>query len=324
MKNEKQAPALDEMYNGICDVTYYKDGAVSGLRFCEKNWILTHAGQLIPYYSEDSPRRKYKASVTFHPDGALKAVSLDAQQEVVTPIGEMPAELVTFYDTGELKRVFPLDGKISGYWSETDERGLNSPFHFEFDFTAFKAMLSGLCFYKSGSIKSVTLFPQEIIKVSLGPGGALDVRQGFSLYEDGRLESLEPAQPAKLETPVGILTAYDPNASGVNADKNSLRLDGQGRIAGLVTAGDRIHVFRKSDGKSFAFQPKIVYADDEAAELLTLTVGFDYDSRAVTVTDTDGTATSFDFNDTFVVYNNAMPALGCSGGDCSNCSLCGK
>jgi hypothetical protein len=67
--------------------------------------------QLIPFYGEDSLRRKYKASVTFYGNRALKAVSLDAQQEVLTPIGEMPAELVTFYDTGELKRVFPLDGK---------------------------------------------------------------------------------------------------------------------------------------------------------------------------------------------------------------------
>ena len=324
MTNEKSTPMLNDMYNGISDITYYKDGTVNGLRFNEKNWILTHAGQLVPYYSEDSPRRKYKASVTFYPDGGLKAVSLDEQQEVVTPIGEMPAELVTFYDTGELKRVFPLDGKISGFWSEEDERGLNIPFNFEFDFTSFNAMLSGLCFYKSGHIKSITLYPDEIIKISLGPGVVLDVRQGFSLFEDGRLRSLEPAQPAKLQTPVGIITAYDPNANGINADNNSLYLDEQGRIKSLVTAGDRIHVFRKSDGASFTFLPKIVYTEDEVAELLTLKADFDYDGQTVLITDADGTEVGFSFDDTFVIYNNVVSTLGCAGGDCSSCSLCGK
>lgn len=31
---------------------------------------------------------------------------------------------LTFYENGELKRVFPLDGKISGFWSEEEEKRL--------------------------------------------------------------------------------------------------------------------------------------------------------------------------------------------------------
>ncbi len=227
MTQENVRQTLSDIYNDISDITYYKNGAVNGLRLNEKNMILTHAGQLIPYFGAESPRRKYKASITFHQNGALKSVSLDSQQDVLTPIGEMPAELVTFYDTGELKRIFPLDGKVSGFWSEEDERGLNVPLNFEFDFASFSALISGLCFYKNVCIRSVTLFPNEIIRIGHEPNGTIDVRHGFSLHESGRLQSLEPASPVKLRTPIGTLTAFDPNAVGINADMNSLCFDEQ-------------------------------------------------------------------------------------------------
>ena len=324
MQVNNTQPSLNEMYNGITNIAYYEDGTVSGLRFNEQNVVLTHAGQLIPYFSEDSPRRKYKASITFQRDGAVKSISLDSQQEIMTPIGDMPAEFVTFYDTGELKRVFPLDGKISGFWSEDDEKSLNIPLSFEFEFATFTAMLSGICFYKSGNIRSVTLYPKEIIKISLGSTATINTRQGFSLYEDGTLQSLEPDEPIKIETPIGMLTAYDPNANGVNADKNSLQLDEQGNITSLITPGDRIHAFRKSDGASYTFLPKIFYTEDKAAEILPLKVEFDHNNKTVTIIDAEGTPNSFEFSDTFVIYNDAVSNLGCSPSDCANCSLCGK
>ena len=315
---------ISDMFNGICDTTYYKSGAVNSIRLCQENMIITHAGQLIPYYGEDSPRRKYKASVAFFEDGALRSVSLNAQQEVNTPIGEMPAELVTFYNTGELKRLFPLDGKISGFWSEEDERGLNIPFNFEFDFTAFSAMLSGLCFYKSGNIRSITLFPNETIKISHPLIGSLDVKQGFSLYESGKLQSFEPAAPVKIQTPIGIISAFDPNANGINADMNSICVDEHGNFTSLVCPSDRIHVFRKSDSASFIFKPEIIYAADEPAELLALTLKFDYENYTVTIIDGNGQPNTFEFDDTYIIYNDAISSLGCSSGDCANCSLCDK
>ena len=236
----------------------------------------------------------------------------------------MPAELVTFYDTGELKRIFPLDGKVSGFWSEEDERGFNVPLNFEFDFASFSALISGLCFYKNGCIRSVTLFPNEIIRIGHEPNGTIDVRHGFSLHESGRLQSLEPASPVKLRTPIGTLTAFDPNAVGINADMNSLCFDEQGRIISLITAGDRIHTYREGSGASSTFMPKIVYVQDESAEVYSIKAAFDYDSGSVTITDADGAENKFAFSDTFVVYNNVMPSAGCTGGDCSNCSLCGN
>jgi hypothetical protein len=307
-------------------VDYYPDGGVKSLRLEEKNVILTHAGELIPSYGEDSPRRKYKPSVSFHENGMIRSVSLEEQQEVMTPIGEFPAELVTFYDTGELKRVFPLDGKISGYWSEEDERQLGISFSFEFDFAAFRAMLVGLCFYKSGAVRSVTLFPGEEIDVSPNPGLTIRVRTGFSLAEDGTLTSLEPAAPTKINSPIGSLLAFDAGAAGVHADSNSLQFDALGRVTGLKTSGDRILVCRLGDGALISFAPQEVQGDDEeeGSVLLPLTLRFDYEEEIVSILDVDGTEHRFSFRDDYIVKTfDTCGFHGCSG-DCSSCGMAGK
>jgi hypothetical protein len=184
-------------------------------------------------------------------------------------------------------------------------------------------MLTGICFYKDGGIKSITLYPGELIQISMPALGMIGVRQGFSLYEDGALQSLEPASPVKLQTPIGTLTAFDPNANGVNADSNSLTFDEQGNLESLVTAGDRIDTFQKG-GAPLSFTPKIIYTPDGPAEIVPLRVRFHYGSHTVAITDGDGVTYDFSLDDTFVVMADAAPELGCSGGDCSSCSLCGK
>lgn len=308
------------IFSGITTNEYYPDGKIKGIRLDDKNVILTHAGELIPFYGEDSPRRKYKSTVTFHKNGMIKAVSLEEQQEVLTPIGELPAELVTFYDTGELKRVFPLDGKISGFWSEEDERALNIPLTFEFDFTSFTALISGICFYKSGDIKSLTLDSTERVEIRAGNIGPIAVRYGFSLYESGALETLEPAEPVKVMTPVGVLTAFDPNASGINADANSLTFDEQGRVTGLVTS-DRIFVHTKSGGM-FSFTAKVIFADAEECgnTVVPINIGFSYDEENVVIAMDSGEIHQFCFDDDFMIYPDITG--GCSAEKCASCSLC--
>lgn len=309
------------VFSGVTSIDYYPDSKIRGIRLDVKNVIMTHAGELIPFYGDDSPRRKYKSSVTFHENGMIRSVSLEEQQEVMTPIGELPAELVTFYDTGELKRVFPLDGKISGFWSEEDERALNIPLSFDFDFTSFTAMISGICFYKSGVIRSVTLFPEERIEIKHMAVGTIEVRQGFSLYEDGMLQSLEPASPTTIATPIGMLIAYDQNANGVNADSNALCLDNRGRIARVIT-GNSIKVH--ANGAVFSFmQKEIVEEDDDgSAGIIPLSVEFQYDSRTVVITNTDGTPSCFNFDHTYSINNTMVNDLACSNGSCANCTNC--
>jgi len=179
------------VFAGISSLSTYSTGELLGLSLREPNVILTHAGELVPFYTE-TPRRKNKFAVEYYKNGMLKAVAMEEQQEVLTPIGELPAELITFYDSGEVLRVFPLDGKISGYWSEEEERALHIPLSFEFDFAKFTARIDSICFYQSGSIRSITLFPGERITVQTDMG-EVESNAGFSLNEDGSLKSLAPS-----------------------------------------------------------------------------------------------------------------------------------
>ena len=224
----------------VTSFSCYETGELKGVKLGDKNMVLTHAGELIPFYTE-TPRRKNKESLTFHKNGLIKAIALEEQQEIMTPIGEFPAELVTFYESGELSRFFPLDGQISGFWSEKDEKELNIPFSFEFEFGAFTASLVGISFYKSGDIKSITLFPGEIININ-SPAGNLNAKTGFSLYENGGIKNIEPATPSPVKTPIGVLTAFDTQAVGISADDCSLKFDEDGRIISLINISDTIFV----------------------------------------------------------------------------------
>ncbi|MDR2615540.1 MAG: hypothetical protein LBC28_03065 [Oscillospiraceae bacterium] len=180
------------VFAGVTSHRCYSGGELQGLSLGARNMLLTHAGELVPFYTE-TPRRKQKFAVEYYKNGMLKAVALEEQQEVITPIGEMPAELVTFYDTGELLRLFPLDGKIGAYWGEADERALHIPLSFSFDFAEFTALIDCVCFYKSGAVRSVTLFPGETAELNTLTGSVLAER-GFSLNEDGSLRSLSPGE----------------------------------------------------------------------------------------------------------------------------------
>lgn len=322
MPTEKTIQTPFGVFSGIVNVEHHPDGTIKGIRLEEKNVIITHAGDLIPYYSEETVRRKYKSSVEFHKNGMIKSISLDKQQDVMTPIGEFPAEFVTFYDSGELKRVFPLDGKLSGFWSEDDERNLNIPFHFEFDFSAFTAQLIGLCFYKSGSIKSLTLYPGEVIDVTIQNDFVIQIKNGFSLYENGSLKSIEPALPVTVQTPMGALIAYDTDSIGINADLNSLNFDEEGRINHLLTSNNKIAAF-DSKGKLSLFVPGEIQdpLDEESVVTIPLGVGFNYENESVSITDAAGIAHDFILKDTtFKIYSAEIAH--CSPTDCASCHLC--
>jgi hypothetical protein len=307
------------VFAGVESYACYSSGELEGIRLSEKNMLVTHVGELVPAYTE-THRRKIKYSVEFYRNGMVKAVALDEQQEIQTPIGEFPAELVTFFETGELKRFFPLDGKISGLWSEQEEKSLAIPFTFDLSFTKFTAVITGVGFYESGDIRSITLFPGERIKVQT-KYGEIRVHNGFSLYESGELESLEPLIQAHINTPIGVIAASDPNAVGVNADSNSLVFDKSGNVTALVTVSSRIAI---TEGERFlTFSPREVTnpLDDETMITEGLKIYFDYTGGTVTFEE-GGVKSTFPIDGngfTVVPYNGA--AFTCSPSDCASCSL---
>ena len=306
------------IFAGVESYVCYPGGELEGIRLSEKNMLVTHAGELVPFFTE-THRRKIKYSVEFYKDGMIKAVALEEQQEIQTPIGEFPAELVTFFETGELKRFFPLDGKISGLWTEEEEKTLAIPFTFDLSFTKFTAIINGVGFYKSGDIRSITLFPGEAISIQTAYGEII-ARNGFSIYESGGLESLEPLSPTQIKTPIGIIAAFDPNAIGINADSNSLVFDESGRVTALVTVSARVAVTEGERFKTFSPREVVNPLDDETMITEGLKIYFDYNKNTVTFEE-NAEKTTVSLNEGFTVIPFNGNAFTCSPSDCASCSM---
>ncbi|MDR1542061.1 MAG: hypothetical protein LBU32_29610 [Clostridiales bacterium] len=311
-------------FSGVCSAASYPSGELEGIRLNAGNAVPTGAGLLIPAY-EETPRRKFKYSVEFHKNGMVKAVALNSQQEISTPLGDFPAELVTFYDTGEINRFFPLDGKISGFWSEEDEMSLAVPLSLDLGFTQFKAAVNGIAFWKSGGVRSISIYPGEIIKART-LYGSIRTRRGLSLYESGELESLEPASPFFLKTPIGRLAAFDPNASGMHADSCSLGFEPDGRVKKLTASSNRIK-HQAPGEKAQVFEPAeaLSMLDDESTEIVGLELLFDYVKNQASILK-DGVSWTFpmnekDFSIEFL-YREAS-SFSCSQSSCAACHLCG-
>ena len=305
---------------GVTSFRTYPLGELESVNLGDKNVVLTHAGELIPAYTT-TDRRKIKPSVTFHKNGIIKSVYLEEQTEIETPIGTLPVEYVTFYDTGEICRVFVSDGQISGFWSEEDEAEYAIPLSFEFDFTKFTARLNGLNFYKSGAIKSVTLYPGEEIELQT-PAGKVKTKIGFSLYEDGTLESVEPSSEVLINTPIGMFLAMDSMAVGINADSNSIKFDKNGVLVSFKTTSERI-VVTTNEGKFNIFMPveTVHPLMDNKTMLLPMEVTFNFEKDTVTIK-TDRTGEFSMAKDTFVINQLPKDEPGCSPVDCATCSIC--
>jgi hypothetical protein len=146
----------------------------------------------------------------------------------------------------------------------------------------------------------------------------MPVRIGFKLFEDGNIESVEPAEQITVKTPIGPISAYDKNALGLDADKNSLRFDRKGGLISLITF-DTV-IVRKSNGNGKMISPKLRpgLMDDEFEET-PIKLLFDYD----TVIINDGfKAVDYKVAEcTFrIIHSSNKGIKNC--GNCSGCSGC--
>jgi len=246
-------------YGELKEISLYSTYSDNRLKDCVLNArseLNTPIGTLVPQYEHTGVRRKQTYSVSFFPNGKLSRVALHEQTTVNTPIGKLPAELITFYENGSIKKLFPLNGQISGYWSEDDEYDLAEEFSFDFPFGSFRARIIAIGFYENGSFQSLTLWPNEVITINT-PIGEQRIRIGFSLYPDGSLKSFEPAVPIKVTTPIGPINSFDINANGISGDKNSLNFYEDGNIKSLTTSSSKVTV-TGPDNISKVYSPKYV------------------------------------------------------------------
>lgn len=219
----------------------YPDGQLKDCVLNERVELHISLGLLIPQYEHADIRRKHTYSVSFFPNGKISRIALNEQTEVETPIGKLPAELITFYESGSIKRLFPLNGQISGYWDEEDEYNLAQKLILNLPFGSFTTKIIGVYFYEDGSIQSLTLWPKDTITINT-PIGEQSVRIGLSLYPGGNIKSFEPATPIDVITPIGLINSFDNMANGITGDKNSLNFWENGMIKSMTSISTKITV----------------------------------------------------------------------------------
>lgn len=249
---------LDTAYGPISatgTVERFPNGALRSCTPCAETVLATPWGPLVPQHSTDDLRRRTVQSLRFHENGALRHLPLERPALIETPAGALEAELVTFHPDGSLHRAFPLNGKLSGYWTEADEGGLARPVTLATPLGPLTARLIGACFAPGGELLSLTLWPGETLRVPT-PVGLLDARIGVSFRPDGSLRSLEPARPQGVPTPIGPVQAYDPDAVGVCGDVNSLAFAPDGSVERVASSLTGLAASRDG-GPEIAIEPEI-------------------------------------------------------------------
>ncbi len=307
------------LLKGIVSSTLYSDGSMKECIVEEYNELETPCGMLVPQYDHSEIRRKYTASVYFYKNGQIQSIALHNQTLVKTPSGSYHAELLTFYECGSIKRLFPLNGKVTGYWTEEDEYGLAAEYEFNFPFGSFIVKTIGIYFYEDGAIKSLTFWPGNTAAICF-PLGVANVRNGISFYQDGSIKSLEPDKPYAVSTPIGRIFAYDAGAVGIHGDTNSLSIDKNGEIISLATSTDVVLV-QGIDGRKKTYSPgfKESLCDDAKIEVVPLKLNFHNGYVRFNGSEKD----KYELGQFHFITTHYPKFLNFTCGDCSSCDKCG-
>jgi len=255
------------------EVTYHENGALATVFTHAPTQLKTPVGKIIPAYNFSSERRKYIPSAKFFATGDLQAINLDKQMEIKTSMGNFLCEYISFYPCGSPHRLLHLNGKLSGYWSEAQETALAQISVLNLPCGLIKTKIMTLNLYDTGTLSSITLFPDTVIEVSTNMG-YLKTRIGLSFYPSGALRSLEPAAPIEIETPLGKVRAFDTNPIGVTGDKNSLQWDEIGVICACKTTDNITISFADGSVKSLEAKTTLSMCSDDVMVKVPYTISW--------------------------------------------------
>lgn len=240
----------------ICD--RYNTGEVEALNTTSKNIIIINGNKYIPRYTSDDFRRKELPAIRLYKNGAIKSIDLEKQIEIKIGNYKFNAEKVIFYEDGNIKRIFPLNGRLSAFYSEEDEYKISPIYNLNFKFTNFSGKIISAKFYKSGFIKSITLWPKDKVLIKHN-GKLIKCKTGFSLYENGNLESIEPMKPVVVHTPIGNIEAYDDKSFKISGEDNSLKFNEDGSVKSLITSNNVIKVINSENNYEIYSPKKGIY-----------------------------------------------------------------
>ncbi len=303
---------------GISSYTTYESGEIKECKLNEHNILRVGNQDFIPRYSGPDERRKDNKALAFYESGNVKSIALEERTVITTSIGSIPVELLTFYEDGAVKSLFPLNGQISFGWSEEEEEKLLEEMQFDLPCASFTTKIIGARFYNSGALKSLILWSGKRIEIDT-PIGRYPVRVGFRLYEDGSLESFEPAVPILIKTEIGAIMAFDQNALGMDADFNSIRFYPDGRLKALCTNSDIVINQISNAQRTIIYQQ--LRLDMLSNEMVKLPVIISFGEDRVEI-DNGAEKQVFSISDSkfLFLYDGSYRENKCSpGSDCSGC-----
>ncbi len=305
------------MIKGIEKYTLYADGSLRDCCCTEEIRLVTPYGLCTPHYEIREARHKERCSISFYPSGILKSVYLQEPAMLRTPMGNNKAEFVTFYEDESICRIFPLYGQISGFWSEEEEMELLYKTNKSINGITFDHKITCFCFYPSGNVRSLTLATGEKIMISLGDR-KIKARIGISFYETGEVKSLEPYEPAAVDTSAGILLAYDNTAVGIHGDDNSLQFTKEGLVKSLKTIFSGLSIVKENETIEILPQKRRSLLDPDRFETVPIKISFE-----------NGEINVFDSNHELIVLEKGscriqsiVSLANQSENTCTNCQKC--
>ncbi len=192
-------------------------------------FISTKYGNLLPCSGASDYRKKHRCAVCLYDSGALRSVYLEEPQVLSFPSGNFQAELITFYEDGNAKRIFPLYGQISAYWSIEEEAEYAPEYDFEIAGGTYRIKPECIFFYPSGKIRSITLWPSDELSIKT-PAGLIKTKLGIELYENGSIRSIEPVYGTVISTPSGDIRPFRYRPVMMHAENATLKFTEDGKL----------------------------------------------------------------------------------------------
>ena len=192
-------------------------------------FISTKYGNLLPCSGASDYRKKHRCAVCLYDSGALRSVYLEEPQVLSFPSGDFQAELITFYEDGNAKRIFPMYGQISAYWSIEEEAEYAPEYDFEIAGGTYRIKPECIFFYPSGKIRSITLWPSDELSIKT-PAGLIKTKLGIELYENGSIRSIEPVYGTVISTPTGDIRPFRYRPVMMHAENATLKFTEDGKL----------------------------------------------------------------------------------------------
>ncbi len=295
-------------------VSRNKNGNIDTVIVGEKVTLPTAVGDLIPSYTLDDSGRKKEAPVKFYKNGALKSLPLEEPTEISTSIGTMPAELLIFYKSGALSRIFPLNGQVSGFWTEENEYELAQPISFKTSVGTFTVKPIYIQFYESGELESILFWPNERVLIN-SPLGEITIRKGLCFHTNGKLKGCEPVEEILVETPLGQLKAFDKDPNGMYAESHTLNFHPDGSIESIICSSNEIKVELNGEDKIFAPQLIPSYCNENDFFIAPMKISFQKEEVTFTIPqglpETLPQALPYEIND--FTPHQPVSSFGCAG-----------